>query len=467
MAGNSKRGGAVRKEGSKKGPQVGSGGKGQARPGGQGPNAEGGGSAASRRPRARPAVRAGGRQGSRAGAPRRGKKVPGGPEVVAGRNSVLEALRAGVRAESLHLFSRIDADDRVSELLHLALEADVPVVEVSKARLDLLTGAAAHQGVALVVEPFRYLGLHDLLAAPGTPLIVALDGIQDPRNLGAIIRSAAAFGATGVLLPERRAAGVTVAAWKTSAGAVARMPIARVTNLARALEELKAERVFTVGLAADGDVALAESELLVEPLALVIGSEGKGLSRLARDACDQVARIPIAARDGVAQRLRGRVARALRGQEGSLGESGPEGVPRLGAARFVVFRTTGARVSGVGVAIVVVVLAPRAGVVALKLRDLARLAPPPSGGAARPSSPRSSRRTSREGGRPRTAFSSGRSGQDVLDVRRDGDGHGDVVAGGLGEEPAVVEHLVEDLGRLELGAEAPWARREPSARTRS
>jgi len=283
MAGNSKRVGAVRKEGSKKGPQVGSGGKGRRALEGKGPTPK-----AEDRPhhpahRAKElADRAIAKAPSRGPVPRR--KVPGGPEVVAGRNAVLEALRAGVRAESLHLFSRIEADDRVTELLRLALEADVPVIEVTKARLDLLTGAAAHQGVALIVEPFEYLGLHDLLAAPGLPLIVALDGIQDPRNLGAIIRSAAAFGATGVLLPERRAAGVT-----------ARMPIARVTNLARALEELKAARVFTLGLAADGDVALADSGLLVEPLALVIGSEGKGLSRLVRDACDEVASIPIAA----------------------------------------------------------------------------------------------------------------------------------------------------------------------------
>jgi 23S rRNA (guanosine2251-2'-O)-methyltransferase len=294
MAGNSKRIGAVRKEGSKKGPQVGSGGKGRRALEGKGPTPK-----AEDRPhhpahRAKElADRAVAKSPHRGPAPRR--KVPGGPEVVAGRNAVLEALRAGVHAESLHLFSRIEADDRVSELLRLALEADVPVNEVTKSRLDLLTGAAAHQGVALIVEPFRYLDLHDLLAAPGLPLIVALDGIQDPRNLGAIIRSAAAFGATGVLLPERRAAGVTVAAWKTSAGAVARMPIARVTNLARALEELKAERIFTLGLAADGEVALADSGLLVEPLALVIGSEGKGLSRLVREACDEVVSIPISA----------------------------------------------------------------------------------------------------------------------------------------------------------------------------
>ncbi len=294
MAGNSKRTGAVRKEGSKKGPKGGSGGKGRRALEGKGPTPK-----AEDRPyhiahrRKELSERSAAKTPSRGPAPRR--KTPGGPEVVAGRNAVLEALRAGVHAEGLHIFSRIDTDDRVSELLHLALEADITVTEVSKARLDLLTGGAAHQGVALVVEPFRYLGLHDLLAAPGLPLIVALDGIQDPRNLGAIIRSAAAFGATGVLLPERRAAGITVAAWKTSAGAVARMPIARVTNLARALGELKAERVFAVGLAADGEVPLAQSELLVEPLVLVVGSEGKGLSRLARDACDQVVGIPIAA----------------------------------------------------------------------------------------------------------------------------------------------------------------------------
>jgi len=291
VAGNSRRQGATRKPGSKKGATVGSGGKGRRALEGKGPT-----------PKAEDRVyhpahrrKKQSERGPRHAAPAKAR-VPGGPEIVAGRNPVLEALRSGVRARSLAVFSRIEADDRVREILHLALEADVEVHEVSKPRLDSVTGGATHQGVALEVEPFDYLDPADLLDADGVPLIVVLDGIQDPRNLGAILRSAAAFGATGVLLPERRAAGVTVAAWKTSAGAAARIPIARATNLSRAIEDLKTRRVFVVGLAADGDVPIAESTLLAEPLAIVVGSEGKGLSRLVREACDEVAGIPISAR---------------------------------------------------------------------------------------------------------------------------------------------------------------------------
>ena len=294
MAGNAKRPGATRKTGSKKGPTVGSGGKNRRALEGKGPTPK----AEDRtyhpaHRRKELAAKAARHATGRGPAPR--TRVPGGPEVVAGRNPVLEALRAGVGAKGLYVFTRIDADDRVREALAIALEADVEVHEVSKVRLDALTGGAAHQGLALEVEPYDYRDPRELLDAGGVPLIVVLDGIQDPRNLGAILRSAAAFGASGVLLPERRAAGVTVAAWKTSAGAAARIPVARATNLVRAIEDLKAARVFVVGLAADGEVALPESNLLSEPLAIVVGSEGKGLSRLVRETCDQIVGIPISA----------------------------------------------------------------------------------------------------------------------------------------------------------------------------
>ncbi len=293
MPGNSKRHGATRKAGSKKGPTVGSGGKGRRALEGKGPTPK----AEDREYHAAHRRKTLSDRSPRHAASGASRSRPaGGPEIVAGRNAVLEALRTGVRARGLDIFSRIEADDRVKEILHLALEADVEVREVAKAHLDSVTGGAAHQGVALEVEAFAYLEVRDLLEVDGVPLIVVLDGIQDPRNLGAILRSAAAFGATGVLLPERRAAGVTVSAWKTSAGAAARIPIARATNLTRAIEELKEQRVFVIGLAADGDHAIAESTLLAEPLAIVVGSEGKGLSRLVRESCDEVAGIPITAR---------------------------------------------------------------------------------------------------------------------------------------------------------------------------
>jgi 23S rRNA (guanosine2251-2'-O)-methyltransferase len=123
---------------------------------------------------------------------------------------------------------------------------------------------------------------------------VALDGVTDPRNLGAVVRSAAAFGSQGVIVPERRAAGMTASAWKVSAGAAARVPVARVTNLNRALAALKDKGLVVVGLAAEGDTELADLDALADGVVLVVGSEGKCLSRLVGEACDYTVRIPIA-----------------------------------------------------------------------------------------------------------------------------------------------------------------------------
>jgi 23S rRNA (guanosine2251-2'-O)-methyltransferase len=155
-----------------------------------------------------------------------------------------------------------------------------------------------HQGLGLQVPPYAYEPFEDLLAAAAeqpTPLLVALDGVTDPRNLGAVIRSAAAFGAYGVFLPERRAAGVTATAWRTSAGAVARLPVAQVTNLTRALKSCQERGFVVVGLDADGDTDLYDLEAAVDPLVVVVGSEGRGLSRLVGATCDLRVRIPMAA----------------------------------------------------------------------------------------------------------------------------------------------------------------------------
>jgi 23S rRNA (guanosine2251-2'-O)-methyltransferase len=290
MTGNSKRRGAVRKSGSKKGAIVGSGGRGRKALEGRGPTPK-----AEQRTGhpARAKAERRGAVGNRRQPPQR--RGSASAEVVAGRNPVLEALRTGIPAEGLRVFSRIEADERVREILGIAVAAGIDVKEVSKPDLDALTGGATHQGLALVVAPFGYVDLPSLTRGTAVPLIVALDGIQDPRNLGAILRSAAAFGANGVVIPERRAAAVTVTAWKASAGAVSRMPVARVTNLPRAVHDLKAEGCFAVGLDAHGDVPLGECPLLAEPLVVVVGSEGKGMSRLAREECDQVLSIPMSA----------------------------------------------------------------------------------------------------------------------------------------------------------------------------
>jgi 23S rRNA (guanosine2251-2'-O)-methyltransferase len=218
-------------------------------------------------------------------------------EMVAGRNSVVEALRAAVPAVALYVEHRAPTDEKIREAVQLGAESGVPVREAGHAELARLTGGAVHQGVALSVRPYDYLLPDELLeratAGGQLPLIVALDSVTDPRNLGAVVRSVAAFGGHGVLIPARRSASVTAGAWKASAGALARVPVARAPNLTRALAAYQEAGVFVAGLDADGDTPVAELPVADAPLALVVGSEGRGLSRLVADRCDVVVRIPI------------------------------------------------------------------------------------------------------------------------------------------------------------------------------
>jgi 23S rRNA (guanosine2251-2'-O)-methyltransferase len=214
---------------------------------------------------------------------------------------VLESLRAAVPALALHVGPRLDADERISEAIKLAADKGIPVVEAGRSELDRLTGGAVHQGLALRIRPYAYAHPDELLDGARTaashggqpPLIVALDGITDPRNLGAVARSVAAFGATGVLIPARRSAGVTAGAWKASAGALARVRVAQAPNLSRALAGYAAAGLFVVGLDADAAQGVAAMTLADGPLVLVIGSEGRGLSRLVGQQCDLVVKIPI------------------------------------------------------------------------------------------------------------------------------------------------------------------------------
>jgi 23S rRNA (guanosine2251-2'-O)-methyltransferase len=241
------------------------------------------------------AARGGGTSGARG---REERGAGDAAEVVAGRNAVLEALRAGVPAAALYAGPRRDADDRVREAVDLAAAAGVPMVETGRAELDRLTGGSVHQGLALRVRPYPYAAAEDLTEraqAAGVPaLIVALDGVTDPRNLGAVARSVAAFGGHGVLLPARRSARVTAGAWKASAGALARVPVAQVPNLARALAAYQQAGLFVVGLDAGGDTPVADLAVADAPLVIVVGSEGRGLSRLVAERCDVLARIPMA-----------------------------------------------------------------------------------------------------------------------------------------------------------------------------
>ena len=289
MAGNSRRQGAMRKAGTKKGAVVGSGGQKS-----KGLRGRGATPPAELRP-GHPARRRFPRADS---APRSRRGDVQSAETVFGRNPVLECLRAGVPATALHVAIGVDLDDRVSESVRLAADAGLAILEVPRADLDRLAAGALHQGVGLQVPPYSYAHPDDVLAAAQdsaqAPLLVALDGVTDPRNLGAVVRSAAAFGAHGLVRPARRSAGMTAVAWRTSAGTAARLPVARATNLTRTLKDWAAAGLMVVGLDAGGSMPLDSFPLATGPLVLVLGSEGRGLSRLVRETCDATVSIPMA-----------------------------------------------------------------------------------------------------------------------------------------------------------------------------
>lgn len=290
MAGNSQRRGAVRKTSKKA--AAGSGGRVKRGLEGKGPT-----------PRAedRPYHKAyKAKQRAEDDAARRPKRraSTGDSEWVAGRNSVVEALRAGVPITGVYVAEGAERDARLREAFSLVVDRGISLLEVTKRELDKMTGGAVHQGLAARVPAYEYAHPGDLLdraAEMGEPpLIVALDSVTDPRNLGAVVRSAAGFGAHGVVIPERRAAGMTASAWKTSAGAAARIPVAQAVNLVRELKALQEAGCMVAGLAADGAVDLHDFDLADGPLVLVVGSEDKGLSRLVTETCDVLVSIPMA-----------------------------------------------------------------------------------------------------------------------------------------------------------------------------
>jgi len=285
MAGNSRRRGAVRKPGTKKGPTVGSGGV--RRRGLEGRGATPPAHLRSHHPAAK---RAADKQQLH-------RKKTDDTEIVLGRNPVLECLRAGVPATALYVALGTEADERLTESVTRAADSGIPILEVARADLDRISANKLHQGIALQVPPYDYAHPDDLLAAARDDtepaLLVALDNISDPRNLGAIVRSVAAFGGHGVLIPQRRSASVSAVAWRTSAGAAARLPVARATNLNRTLRDWAAQGMHLVGLDAGGNTTLDELDG-TDNLVVVVGSEGKGLSRLVRESCDEVVSIPMA-----------------------------------------------------------------------------------------------------------------------------------------------------------------------------
>lgn len=292
MAGNSKRRGAMRNPGTKKGAVIGSGGQRARALRGKGPTPP------AEERTGHPAQRRAAAGAARAEQAKRRRADGEAVELVAGRNPVVECLRAGVPATALYVAVGIDVDDRISEAVRMAADRGISVLEVPRSEVDKVTGGAVHQGLALQVPPYRYAHPEDVLAAArdsgDLPLLVALDGVTDPRNLGAVVRSAAAFGAHGVVVPQRRGAGLTAVAWRTSAGMAAKLPVARATNLTRTLREWAGEGLMVVGLDADGTVTLDELDLATGPLVVVVGSEGRGLSRLVRETCDATVSIPMA-----------------------------------------------------------------------------------------------------------------------------------------------------------------------------
>ncbi|ALP33569.1 23S rRNA (guanosine(2251)-2'-O)-methyltransferase RlmB [Corynebacterium pseudotuberculosis] len=218
-------------------------------------------------------------------------------ELVVGRNPVVECLHSKVPATSLYIAEGTKNDARLSEAVQMAHRRGIPLIEVARHELDRMTGNGMHQGIGLQIPPYKYVEVYDLITQAkdsGEPgMIVVLDNITDPRNLGAVIRSVAAFGGHGVVIPERRSASVTAVAWRTSAGTAARLPVAKATNITRALKEFQQNGYQVVGLDAGGDATLDTYDGK-SPVVIVVGSEGKGISRLVRETCDSIMSIPMA-----------------------------------------------------------------------------------------------------------------------------------------------------------------------------
>lgn len=231
------------------------------------------------------------------------RRVTKTDEIVIGRNAVVEALRARVPASELYIATRLEQDDRTRNAIRIASQEGLSILEADRLEIDRIARSRNHQGIVLKIKPYQYADLSQLMdkaenqsKALGTaPLFIALDGVTDAQNLGAVIRSAAAFGADGIILPERRAASMTAGAWKVSAGAAAHLPVARVTNLNRTLDEMHKRGYYAIGLDGGGVAAVGKTGFESDPLVIVLGSEGKGINHLTYEKCDVIAGIPISA----------------------------------------------------------------------------------------------------------------------------------------------------------------------------
>jgi len=213
---------------------------------------------------------------------------------VEGRNPVIEALRAGKTIEKI-LVAKGSREGAVRDILRMARERGIVVQEVDRKRLDSMSQTGAHQGIIALVVPYTYVSVEDILERARRtnepPFVVVLDCIEDPHNLGAIIRTAECCGVHGIIIPKRKAVGITPTVVKASAGAVAYVPVAKVTNVASTLELLKEQGLWVVG--AEAQATLYNVQDMKGPIALVIGSEGKGLRRLVKEKCDYLVGIPM------------------------------------------------------------------------------------------------------------------------------------------------------------------------------
>ena len=223
---------------------------------------------------------------------------PGADGLIEGRNAVIEALRAGTSIDKIYL-QKGETDRTLGHIASTAREKGIVVVDADKRKLDSMSRTHAHQGVIALASVREYVSVADILNTARekgeAPLIVVCDEISDPHNLGAIIRTAECAGAHGVIIPKRRSAGLTSVVGKTSAGAVSYVPVARVPNIAALLKELQKEGVWVFGTAAEGTTTLYDADLK-GPAAIVIGSEGDGMTRLVREGCDFLVSIPMKGR---------------------------------------------------------------------------------------------------------------------------------------------------------------------------
>ena len=218
--------------------------------------------------------------------------------IIEGRNAVIEALRTGTSIDKIYL-AKGDTDKTLGHIASKARDAGIVVVEADRRKLDNMSRTHAHQGVIALAAVREYVSVESMLSAAAEkgepPLLVVCDEISDPHNLGAILRTAECAGAHGIIIPKRRSAGLTAVVAKTSAGAVSYMPVARVANIAATLKDLKKQGIWVFGTAAEGTTTLYDADLK-GPSAIVIGSEGDGMSRLVRENCDFLVSIPMKGR---------------------------------------------------------------------------------------------------------------------------------------------------------------------------